>query len=120
MVSMTAVFVLALVASCCAGHPARAAGQNGKGETAVEGASVELEGELDVLYEDDDRGGRLRHFLIERDRRIPLYFEDGAARDIPSGTRVRVTGRMRKEGNLEEVGLTVTSITVTGRTAPAL
>jgi len=119
MVSMTAVFVLALVASCCAGHPARAAGQNGKGETAVEGASVELEGELDVLYEDDDRGGRLRHFLIERDRRIPLYFEDGADRNIPSGSRIRVTGRMRKDGNLEEGGLTVTSITVMGRTAPA-
>ena len=116
---MTAVFAFALFASCCAGHPARAAGQNEKGDTAVERVSVELEGELDVLYEDDDTGGRLRHFLIERDRRIRLYFEDGAARDLPSGTRVRVTGRMRKDANLDEAGLTVTSITVTGSTAPA-
>jgi hypothetical protein len=114
---MTAGLAFALVAACCAGHPARVAGQNPKGATAIEGIPVELEGELDVLYEDDVTGGRLRHFLIDHDRRIPLLFDDGAAPDLPTGTRVRVKGRMKIDGNLAQSGITPTSITPMDSTA---
>ena len=115
---MTTVSALALVAAFWAADPATAAGQTATGAIVIEGTAVELDGELDVLYEDNDTGGSLRYFLIDRDRRIPLHFPNGAAPDLPSGTRVRVTGRMRNERNLAEGGITPTGITVMGDTAP--
>ena len=50
-----------------------------------------LEGNLEVLYEDSDRGSRLLHFLDTGAQRLPLRFQ-GAAPDLPSGSRVRVRG----------------------------
>ena len=64
-----------------------------------------LEGELDVLYEDDEIEGRLLHFLNSDNERIPLRFENGDAPDLPSGSRERVTG------NLADGTVTTTSVT---------
>jgi hypothetical protein len=74
---------------------------------------VALEGELDVIYEDDeDRGeARLRHFLKVDNRRVPLRFRDGDAPDLPTGARVRVTG------DLAEGSITTTSVTTLATSA---
>lgn len=71
------------------------------------GQGVVLEGELDVIYEDSVRGGRLLHFLdsVPGRGRVPLRLE-GALADLPSGSRVRVVG------NLADGTVTATSVTV--------
>ena len=72
---------------------------------------VVLEGELDVVYEDDENTGRLLHFLNSDNRRIPLRFQNGSAPDLPTGTRVRITG------DLAEGTVTTTSVTTLATSA---
>jgi hypothetical protein len=53
--------------------------------------NVELEGELEVFYEDSKAGSHLRYFLRTRDERLSLHF----AADAPTlltGSKVRVKG----------------------------
>ena len=70
---------------------------------------VVLEGELDVIYEDDEERGeaRLVHFLHTDNRRVPLRFQGDLLPDLPTGARVRVTG------NLADGVVTTTSTNVT-------
>jgi hypothetical protein len=75
---------------------------------------VDVEGELDVLYEDDDDNPKMHHFLHENGRRRELRFRHGAP-DVPSGTRIRVTGNDLGEGTIEPVSINITS-GITART----
>ena len=70
---------------------------------------VVLEGELDVIYEDDEERGeaRLVHFLHTDNRRVPLRFQGDVLPDLQTGARVRVTG------NLADGVVTTTSTNVT-------
>ena len=70
---------------------------------------VVLEGELDVIYEDDEERGeaRLVHFLHTDNRRVPLRFQGDLLPDLPTGARVRVSG------NLADGVVTTTSTNVT-------
>ena len=89
----------------------------GAGEAAAQGppsdlpgrGPVVLEGELDVIYEDDEERGeaRLVHFLHTDNRRVPLRFQGDLLPDLPTGARVRVTG------NLADGVVTTTSTNVT-------
>src|SRR5688572_20054789 len=67
------------------------------------GRPVVLEGDLDVLYEDDDTQSRMRYFLDtipeHGRRRVPLRF-NGNGPDVPSGSRVRVTGDLADDGTV--------------------
>jgi hypothetical protein len=59
---------------------------------------VEIEGELETVYEDSPRGSRLRYFLNARDRRFSLHFASKPP-VLQSGARVRVEG-VEVEGTL--------------------
>ncbi len=95
------VVALVLVA---AGWGLRPASVVAQAPQAAAQATVVLEGELDVLYEDRDDGSRLLHFLNTDTGRVPLRFQ-GDAPDLPTGSRIRVSG------NLAEGTLTTTSVT---------
>jgi len=84
------------------------------------GPRVELEGDLDVLYEDANTGGRL-HYFLETDsrRRVRLRFQ-GAGPDLPSGAHVRVAGNLEDDGSVTTSTLTATSSTATSRTRLAV
>ncbi len=60
---------------------------------------VELEGELEVLYEENETESRLHHFLKTDNKRIELHFSNKAVPDILSGSVVRVRG-VRVEDHL--------------------
>ena len=63
------------------------------------GTEAVIEGELEVLVEDSDRGSRTLYFLLSGNRRIPLRFlTDPPA--LVTGSRVRVQGRWDKDGML--------------------
>jgi alpha-galactosidase-like protein len=53
---------------------------------------VELDGELDVLYEENETESRLRHFLTTGSQRIELHFRSNSMPDVLSGSFVRVRG----------------------------
>ncbi len=52
---------------------------------------ADLEGTLQVIFEEYGDHHLLRHYLISNGRRLPLYFV-GAPPDVMSGTRVRAHG----------------------------
>jgi hypothetical protein len=105
--SRASAFSLPLIAAgLLALNAAQAAAQGPPSDLPGRGPVV-LEGELDVVYEDDDERGvaRLVHFLHTDNRRVPLRFEGGSAPDLPTGSRVRVSG------NLAEGTVTTTTVT---------
>jgi hypothetical protein len=128
--SVPIFIALAFVAACWGFNPARAAAQDpdnpavevsvdvpgGEPEVEVDDEDVEVEGELDVLYEDDERRGKLHHFLNDNGRRIPLHFRKSNEPDLPSGTRIQVKGKKKRDSNLAEGGVTPVSVTVTSGT----
>jgi hypothetical protein len=79
------------------------------------GPVVEVEGELDVIYEDHDQEGRLLFFL-ERDdnrQRVRLKFENNDEPNLLSGTRVRVRGNIdAADGSLTTTTSSVTSMAI--------
>lgn len=85
--------------------PARVAAQ---APQAVRAVSLDLEGELDVLFEDSDSGSRLLRFLQTKTDRIPLRFR-GAPPDLPTGTRVRVRGDLA-DGTLTTASLATLAV----------
>ena len=52
---------------------------------------TELEGELEILYEDSKNGSRLQYYLKTRDERLSLHFADQAP-SLLTGSKVRVKG----------------------------
>jgi alpha-galactosidase-like protein len=73
---------------------------------------VELEGELEVLYEENETESRLRHFLKTDNKRIELHFSGNAMPDLLSGSLVRVRG-VRVEDHLAVEGAADGSTTTT-------
>ena len=63
------------------------------------GTEAVVEGNLEVLVEDSDRGSRTLYFLLSGNRRIPLRFLADPP-ELATGTRVRVHGRWDKDGTL--------------------
>ena len=53
---------------------------------------VQLDGELEVLYEDYETRAVLRHFLKSGNKRLELHFEGNSAPHLLTGTKVRVRG----------------------------
>jgi hypothetical protein len=53
---------------------------------------VVIDGELELTYQDDETSGRLLGFLHSQNRRVPLRFQNGVAPNLPTGSRVRVSG----------------------------
>ncbi len=74
-------------------------------------AAVQLEGELEVQYEDSNTGARLVHYLRSGDTRMRLRFT-GRPPDLLHGSRVRVRGTMRNGAlELSGDGTTVQALT---------
>jgi hypothetical protein len=95
---------MALVLMTALIHPPTSAAQ---GPPAGAGSPVVLEGELDVQYEDDNRDGRLVHVLNTANGRVPLRFH-GPPPELPSGSRVRITG------DLADGAVTTSAVTTLG------
>lgn len=77
------------------------------------GRPVAFEGELDVLYEDGETDGRLLYFLDTPARRIPLRFR-GEGPDMPSRSRVRITGNLADDGSVTTTEVTTMAVSATG------
>jgi hypothetical protein len=60
-------------------------------------ADETLEGGVEVLIEDSDRGSRTLYFLIADDRRIALRFTVKPL-NLTTGARIRVGGRYEPDG----------------------
>jgi hypothetical protein len=56
------------------------------------GIDEEIEGELEILHEDNDQGGRYHYFLNAAGRRLILQFADVAPTHLTTGARIRVRG----------------------------
>jgi hypothetical protein len=52
--------------------------------------NIDTEGELEVIYECDDRSETLKYFLKTEKQRLPIYFAKEPERDLQSGSRVRL------------------------------
>jgi len=87
----TAVFVAIVLLMVSTPRPAAA---QGPPDVLPGRGPVVLEGDLEVVFEDDNAGGRIRHFLASQNRRVPLRFQAGAAPDLPTGARIRVSGNL--------------------------
>src|SRR5688572_19971834 len=101
--------VLALTIAALLGLGAAEAAAQGPPSDLPGRGPVVLEGELDVIYEDDEERGeaRLVHFLHTDNRRVPLRFQGDLLPDLPTGARVRISG------NLADGVVTTTSTNVT-------
>lgn len=53
---------------------------------------VQLDGELETIYEDYENEARLRHFLKTSNERLELHFQEDSVPHLMTGTRVRVRG----------------------------
>jgi len=62
-----------------------------------EQADVVLEGYVEVIIEDADRGSRTLYFLLSDDGRIALRFSVDPP-NLTTGTRVRVRGSYQTDG----------------------
>lgn len=100
------VLVALMAGGASLGQPVRLTAQVAGAAQGPRSTPVDLEGELDVIFEDSDAGSRLLHFLQTRTGRIPLRFT-GRPPELPTGTRVRVRGDLA-EGTLSTS--TVTTI----------
>jgi len=86
--------VVVLVASACASATAGGARTSPR---AQDQADAVLEGHLEVLIEDSDRGSRTLYFLVSADGRVSLRFSIKAP-NLTTGTRVRVRGLWEADG----------------------
>ena len=83
-----------LVASACASVTAGGARTS---PLAQDQSDAVLEGHLEVLIEDSDRGSRTLYSLISNDGRVPLRFVVNPP-NLTTGTRVRVRGVWEADG----------------------
>ena len=98
------VFTLVSLGACA--QSTRDRGFNGQ-EPARPGAAAVLEGTLEVLIEDSDRGSHTIYFLIA-DRRVPLQLTSPPP-NLTTGTRVRVRGQWQQDGALAVAALEIVS-----------
>jgi hypothetical protein len=83
---------------------------NAQQNPAVNGRAVVLEGQLDVLFEDSNAGSHIQYFLQTDTGRVPLRFLQGRGPDLPSGSRVRISGNLADGGvNAQDVTTIVAS-----------
>lgn len=73
---------------------------------------VELEGELEVLYEENETESHLHHFLKTANQRLELHFRGNAVPDLLSGSLVRLRG-VRIDDHLVVEGAADNSTTIT-------
>ena len=71
-------------------------------QSIASGILEEIEGELEILHEDSDRGSRNHYFLKTREGKLALNFEKDPPTHLPSGSRVRVRGE--RTNNLIALG----------------
>lgn len=71
--------------------------RNGLPAQASPSAEVQVEGELEVMYEDTPTGARLLNFLKVADQRLRLIFEGDLPPGLSTGSRVRVRGRRQND-----------------------
>ena len=79
------------------------------------GPVIEVEGELDVVYEDHDQQGTLIYFLERNDnrQRVRLKFQRNEQPNLMSGARVRIRGNMDlADGSLATTTSSVTSLAI--------
>jgi hypothetical protein len=69
----------------------------GFGPALMTDAQEVLEGSLEVIIEDSERGSRTLYFLVAENERIPLRFVT-APRNLVTGVRVRVRGNYEAGG----------------------
>jgi hypothetical protein len=91
---LASVVVLMLASACASATSAGGAQPSPPGQAQTD---VVLEGHLEVLIEDSDRGSRTLYFLISSDSRVPLRFSVDPP-NLTSGTRVRVRGSWEADG----------------------
>lgn len=94
--ALSVVAVVFAVGANGAGHRLRAQAQPPAGKPGTEAT---IEGDLEVLIEDSDRGSRILYFLHAGDQRIALRFPSDPP-ELATGTRVRVHGRWDNDGAL--------------------
>ena len=73
---------------------------------------VDLDGELEVIYEENETESHLHHFLNTTNERIELHFRENATPDLLSGSFVRVKG-VRIKDHLVVEGAADNSTTTT-------
>ena len=81
------------------------------------GSEAVMEGDLEVLIEDSDRGSRTLYFLLSGDRRVPLRFLTDPP-ELVTGTRVRVRGRWDQDGTLVVTSIEAVRSAATGAGTP--
>lgn len=91
LIAALAAIVVATVPVFAQGPP------NGLPGQASPVAESQLEGELDVMYEDTPTGARLLHFLKVADQRLRLIFEGDLPHGLATGSQVRVRGRLQND-----------------------
>ena len=71
---------------------------------------VEVDGNLEVLFEENQNGSRLHHFLKIDDKQIELHFRGNSTPDLLTGTQVHVRGvRVGDDLALDGAALATTS-----------
>lgn len=104
-----AVLRVAVPASLRAGLPATV-------QSSVE-QRVQLEGKLEVVYQDSHTSGRLRHFLVVGQQRVELKFAQNPPTHLLTGAIVRVQGVQLEQKVAVASGTSSTSLQ-TVSTAP--
>jgi hypothetical protein len=89
------VAAIVLIGACATSEPVLRA----RVLHAVQAAETVLEGTMEVLIEDSDKGSRILYFLLSADRRVTLRFMSPPT-NLSSGTRVRVRGQWAEDGAL--------------------
>lgn len=92
------VLVTALLFSAFASGAIRA---QGPPPNLPQQAAIDVDGDVDVLFEDSAAGARLVHFLRVGNQRLRLDFGADAPPELLSGSKIRAHGRLRNNSTLE-------------------
>ncbi len=107
LIAAFAVIIVAFAAGAgSAGRRLHAQAPPPAGEPGTEAI---IEGDLEVLIEDSDRGSRVLYFLHAGDERIALRFPSKPA-ELATGTRVRVRGRWDNDGALVVASIEISKV----------
>lgn len=89
--------VLLTLAGACASSNAAAGARTQAAPPGQAQTETVLEGYIEVLIEDSDRGSRTLYFLLSDEGRVSLRFAFDPP-NLTTGTRVRVRGRWETDG----------------------